>query len=60
MVIRNGGSKMTGITKVEIDDRDDMSIMQANTWQEIYRDFKVGLAVNDGRFVTFIDDSYDL
>jgi hypothetical protein len=51
---------MTGITKVEIDDREDMSIMQANTWQEIYRDFKVGLAVNDGRFVTFIDDSYDL
>jgi hypothetical protein len=51
---------MTGITKVEIDDRDDMSIMQANTWQEIYRDFKVGLAVNDGRFVTQVDDRPDI
>ena len=48
---------MTGVTRVEIDDRRDMETMQASTWQDIYKEFKVGLAVNDGRFLTQVNDN---
>jgi len=38
----------------------DMAVMTIEQWDEIYKKHRYGLEVNDGRFLTFIDDSYDL
>ncbi len=38
------------------DKRADMQIMCANTQQKIYKDFGIGLEINDGRFINAVDD----
>lgn len=38
----------------------DMESMQVWTWQDIYKEFGLGLAVNDGKYLTKIDDREEL
>ena len=42
-----------------LDEREHMKIMCANTWQDLYRQFGIVLAVNDGRYLTRINDRED-
>ena len=36
----------------------DMAVMQVGTWQDIYKEFGLGLAVNDGKFLTKVNDRF--
>ena len=51
-------ARLSGLEPEQRVDSDirDMEVMQANTWQELYRDYGIGLAVNDGKFLTRIND----
>lgn len=52
-------ARLSGLEKNMVfpDDKTaDMRVMLASTVQDIYKEFKIGLEVNDGRFLKAVDD----